>query len=78
MSCPCLHIYQIYHFLFMRHKSTLNGQMFSTIEQIRTESLKKLKAVPKTTRDECFKDRKKRWQKFLTSNNYFEANNINV
>jgi len=59
-------------------------QNLGELQQIRllkhsAESLKKLKAIPKTVYEKCFKDWKKRWHKCIISDgDYFEGDNINI
>ena len=66
-------------FLFPKIKRTLKGRRFIAIDDIKSASLKELKAIPKIEFEKCFEDWKKRWQKCIISNgDYFEGNNINV
>ena len=52
---------------------------FSTIEEIKTASLKELKAIPQNDHQKYFNDWKKRWHKCIISNgDYFEGDNINI
>ena len=65
-------------FLFPKIKRTLNGRRFTAIDDIKSASLKELKAIPKIE-FKCFEDWKKRWHKCIISNGYyFEGDNINV
>ncbi|CAK9826008.1 hypothetical protein ANTRET_LOCUS3925 [Anthophora retusa] len=48
-------------FLFVRLKLPLRGKGFQTIEAIKENSQKKLKAIPKSAYEKCFEDWKKRW-----------------
>ena len=64
-------------FLFPKIKRPLKGRRFTAIDDIKTASLKELKAIPKF--EKCFEDWEKRWHKCIISNgDYFEDNNINV
>ena len=66
-------------FLFPKIKRTLKGRRFTAIDDIKSASLKELKAIPKIEFDKCFEDSKKRWHKCIISNgDYFEGDNINV
>ena len=66
-------------FLFPKIKRTLKGRCFTAIDDIRSASLKELKAIPKIEFGKCFEDWKKRWHKRIISNgDYFEGDNINV
>ena len=66
-------------FLFPKIKRTLNGRCFTAIDDIKSASLKELKAIPKIEFQKYFEDWKKRWHKFIISNgDYFESDNINV
>ena len=57
----------------------MKGHRFLTIEEIKTASLKELKAIPQNDYQECFDDSKKRWDKCIISNgDYFEGDNINI
>lgn len=46
--------------LFPKLKRPLRGHRFDTIEEIKTESLRALKAIPKIDFNNCFEDWKKR------------------
>ena len=66
-------------FLFPKIKRTLNGRRFTAIGDIKSASLKELKAIPKIEFEKCFEDWKKRWHKCIISNgDYFEGDIINV
>ena len=57
----------------------MKGHRFSTIEEIKTVSLKELKAIPQSDYQKCFDDWKKRWHRCIISNgDYFEEDNINI
>ena len=66
-------------FLFLKIKRTLKGRRFTAIDDIKSASLKELKAIPNVEFEKCFEDWKKRWHKCIISNgDYFDADNINV
>jgi len=66
-------------FLFPKIKRTLKGRRFTSIDDIKSASLKELKAISKIEFEKCFEDWKKRWHKCIISNgDYFEGDNINV
>ena len=66
-------------FLFPKIKRTLKGRRFTAIDDIKSASLKELKAIAKIEFEKCFEDWKKRWHKCIISNgDYFEGDNINV
>ena len=66
-------------FLFPKIKRTMKGRDFTAIDDIKSASLKELKAIPKIEFEKCFEDWKKRWHKCIISNgDYFEGDNINV
>ena len=66
-------------FLFPKIKRTLKGRRFAAIHDIKSASLKELKAIPNIEFEKCFEDWKKRWHKCIISNgDYFKGDNINV
>ena len=66
-------------FLFPKMKRTLKGRRFTAIDDIKSASLKELKAIRKIEFEKCFEDWKKRWHKCIIYNgDYFEGDNINV
>ena len=66
-------------FLFQKIKRTFKARRFTAIDDIKSASLKKLKAIPKIEFEKCFEDWKKHWHKCIISNgDYFEGDNINV
>ena len=66
-------------FLFPNIKRTLKGRRFTAIDDIKSASLKELKAIPKIEFEKCFEDWKKRWHECIISNgDYFEGDNINL
>ena len=66
-------------FLFPRLKRPMNGRRFATIEEIKTESLRELKDIPKSAYQKCFEDSKKRWHKCIISEgDYFDGDNIEI
>ena len=66
-------------FLFPKIKRTWKSCRFTAIDDIKSASLKELKAIPKIEFEKCFEDWKKRWHKGTIFNgDYFEGDNINV
>ncbi|UYV75892.1 hypothetical protein LAZ67_13001698 [Cordylochernes scorpioides] len=67
-------------FLFGKlKKKKLKGRKFQSIEEIKVESKKAMKATPKTDYQRCFADWKKRWLKCIAANgDYFEEDNLNL
>ena len=66
-------------FLFPKLKRTLKGRRFANIDEIKTESLKELNAIPKSEFRKCFEDWKKRWYKCIISEgDYFEGDKIDI
>lgn len=66
-------------FLFPKLKRPMKGRRFSSIEEIKAESLRMLKDMPKSEYQECFEDWKKRWHKCIISGgDYFEGDHIGV
>ncbi|UYV77115.1 hypothetical protein LAZ67_14003347 [Cordylochernes scorpioides] len=61
-------------FFFGKLKRKLKGRKFQSIEEIKVESKKAMKAIPKTDYQRCFADWKKRWLKCIAANgDYFEG-----
>lgn len=66
-------------FLFPKLKLPLRGKHFETIEAIKENSQKELKAIPKHAYENCYKDWKKRWHMCIASDgDYFEGDKINI
>jgi len=66
-------------FLFPKIKRTLKNRRFTSIDNVKSATLKELKAGPTIEFEECFRDCKKRWHKRAVFNGYyFERNNTNV
>lgn len=66
-------------FLFPKLKRPMKGRRFSSIEEIKAESLRVLKDIPKSEYQECFEDWKKRWHKCIISGgDYFEGDHIDI
>ncbi|UYV70799.1 hypothetical protein LAZ67_8000672 [Cordylochernes scorpioides] len=66
-------------FLFGKLKKKLKGRKFQSIEEIKVESKKAMKAIPKTDYQRCFADWKKRWLKCIAAiGDYFEGENLNL
>ncbi|XP_055326361.1 protein GVQW3-like [Sitodiplosis mosellana] len=65
--------------LFSKLKRPLRGHCFDTIDQIKAESKKVLKAIPANDFLGCFEDWKKRWHKCIASGgDYFEGDEIDL
>lgn len=61
-------------FLFPRLKRNMKGQRFTTVEEVKQNSLHELKAIPVDEFTNCFEQWKKRLQKCITvDGNYFEG-----
>ncbi|EFN84732.1 hypothetical protein EAI_10534, partial [Harpegnathos saltator] len=59
--------------LLNKLKRPLWGHRFDSIEEIKAESKKVLKAIPEKDFSDCFEDWKKRWHKCIVSDReYFE------
>ncbi|UYV78471.1 hypothetical protein LAZ67_16001603 [Cordylochernes scorpioides] len=54
-------------FLFGKLKKKLKGRKFQSIEEIKVESKKTMRAIPKTDYQRCFADCKKRWLKCIVA-----------
>ena len=66
-------------FQFLRLKRSIKGRRFATIKEIKTESLRELKDIPKSAYQKCFEDWKKRCHKCIISEgDYFERDNIEI
>jgi histone-lysine N-methyltransferase SETMAR len=66
-------------FLFPKIKRTLKGRRFTSIDDIKSESVKELKAITKIEFQKCFEDWKKRWHKCIISEgDYFEGDKIDI
>ena len=66
-------------FLFPKIKRSLTGRRFTVIDDVKSASLKELKAIPKIEFEKCFEDWKKCCHKCIISNrDYFKGDNINV
>ncbi|UYV76055.1 hypothetical protein LAZ67_13002340 [Cordylochernes scorpioides] len=60
-------------------KKKLKGRKFQSTEEIKVESKKAMKAIPKTDYRRCFADWKKRWLKCIAANgDYFEGDNLSL
>ena len=65
--------------LFPRLKRPMKERRFVTIEEIKTESLRELKDIPKSAYQKCFEDWEKRCDKCIISEgDYFEGDNIEI
>lgn len=66
-------------FLFPKLKLPLRGRRFESIEDIKQNSQKELKVIPKRAYQKCFNDWIIRWNKCILSNGeYFEGDHINL
>lgn len=66
-------------FLFPKIKRILKSHCFTSIDEIKSASLRELNVIPKIKFQKCFGDWKKRWHKCIISNgDYFEGDNIDV
>ncbi|KYN13720.1 hypothetical protein ALC57_14084 [Trachymyrmex cornetzi] len=65
--------------LFPKLKRPLRGHRFESIEEIKRESLRALKAIPINDFLACFEEWKKRWHKCIVSEGeYFEGDEIDL
>lgn len=65
--------------LFNKLKRPLRGHRFESIEEIKRESLRELKAIPTIDYNNCFEDWKIRWHKCIVSGgDYFEGDEIDL
>ena len=66
-------------FLFPKMKKSMKGRHFASIEEIKEESLRQLKAISSSEFQKCFNDWKKRWHKCIISEgDYFEGDKIDI
>ncbi|KAL7726506.1 hypothetical protein ACLKA6_001128 [Drosophila palustris] len=66
-------------FLFPKLKLPLRGTRFESIEDIKTNSQRELKAIPEYSFKKCFDDWIVRWKKCIASEGaYFEGDIINL
>ncbi|UYV74678.1 hypothetical protein LAZ67_12000508 [Cordylochernes scorpioides] len=66
-------------FIFGKLQKKLKGRKFQSKEEIKVESKKAMKAIPKTDYQRCFADWKKRWLKCIAANgDYFEGDNLKI
>jgi len=65
-------------FLFPKLKLSLRGTRFESIQDIKENSLRELKAIPEYAYKKCMDDWIVRWKKCTVSNGaYFEGDKIN-
>ena len=65
--------------LFSKLKRPLRGNRFESIEDIKRESLRALKAIPEIDFNNCFEDWKKRWRKCIgAGGEYFEGDEVDL
>ena len=56
----------------------MKGDRYATIEEIKSESLKALKSIPKMDFQKSFDEWKSRWDKCIKSGgDYFEGDHLN-
>jgi len=61
-------------FLFPKIKTTLKGRLFQTIEEIRKNAIRELRAITESSFQEAFQKREKRWEPCIASRwDYFEG-----
>ncbi|CAK9818879.1 hypothetical protein ANTQUA_LOCUS9953 [Anthophora quadrimaculata] len=66
-------------FLFPKLKLPLRGRRFESIEAIKENSQKELKALPSSAFKKCFEEWEKRWRMCIASDGaYFEGDKINL
>ncbi|CAK9799943.1 Mariner Mos1 transposase [Anthophora quadrimaculata] len=66
-------------FLFPKLKLPLRGRRFESIEAIKENSQKELKALPSSAFKKCFEEWEKRWRMYIVSDGaYFEGDKINL
>ena len=66
-------------FLFPKLKLPLRGTRFDSIEAVKENSQRELKAIPDSAYKACFDDWKKRWHMCIASEGaYFEGDKINI
>lgn len=66
-------------FLFPKLKSTMKGRRFQTIDDIKINTEKELKAISKTAYQECPEKWKRRWQRCIQAQGeYFEGDFIHL
>lgn len=66
-------------FLFPKLKLALRGKHFETVEVIKENSQRELKAITKSAYKKCFEDWKRRWKMCINSDgDYFEGDKINI
>lgn len=65
-------------FLFPKLKLPLRGKRFDSIESVKENSLRELKAIPSRAYEKCMEDWIKRWHMCIASDGaYFEGDKIN-
>jgi len=61
-------------FLFPKLKTTLKGRRFQTIEEIKENAIRELRAITESAFQEAFQQWKKRWERYIASRGeYFEG-----
>jgi len=65
-------------FLFPKWKSSLKGCRFQTVEEIKENSIRDLRAVPQNTFQDALQKWKKRWERCIKSGGeYIEGDKLN-
>ena len=63
-------------FLFTKLKTTLKGRRFETIEEIRKNSIREVRAITESAFQEAFQQWNKRWEGCMSSKgDHFEGDN---
>ena len=66
-------------FLFPKLKLPLRGKRFQSIEEIKKNATRELKAIPSSAYQGCMEDWVKRWHMCVASDgSYFEGDKINL
>lgn len=66
-------------FLFPKLKLPLRGKRFESIESVKENSLRELRAIPERAYQKCMEDWVKRWHMCIASDGaYFEGDKINL
>lgn len=67
------------HCILLFNSIMYHERMFYNTDEIKTELLKELTALPKISSQKCFKDWKKYWHKcIIPYGDYFERDQINI
>jgi len=64
-------------FLFLKHKNTLKGRRFQTIEDIQENAIRELRAITESAFQEALQQWKNRWERCVASRgDYFEGDSV--